>query len=257
MHPFNNLFPPSSSFHNASGNIPYRMTNDYMFRAILQTNNFALKGLICSLLHLSEEEIISVTITNPIELGKYIDEKDFQLDIRVCLNNTITINLEMQVSNQYNWPERSLCYLCRTFSSLEKGENYRNKKPAIHIGFLDFSLPNFPSEFYSTYYMMNSKNHHIYSDKFRLSVVNLTQIKLATKTDKAYHIDEWASAFKASTWEELKMLSAKNPYLSEKAYNEILEKLDIALPHEVNYPNYPEEFGGCYYIVIIPHRTLY
>ena len=65
MHPFNNLFPPSSSFHNASGNIPYRMTNDYMFRAILQTNNFALKGLICSLLHLSEEEIISVTITNP------------------------------------------------------------------------------------------------------------------------------------------------------------------------------------------------
>lgn len=40
-------------------------------------------------------------------------------------------------------------------------------------------------------------------------------------------------------------------------YNEILEKLDIALPHEVNYPNYPEEFGGCYYIVIIPHRTLY
>lgn len=30
-------------------------------------------------------------------------------------------------------------------------------------------------------------------------------------------------------------------------YNEILEKLDIALPHEENYPNYPEEFGGCYY----------
>ena len=32
---------------------PYGMTNDYMFRLILEKNNYVLKGLICSLLSLT------------------------------------------------------------------------------------------------------------------------------------------------------------------------------------------------------------
>lgn len=34
-----------SEFLNAQGAVPYGMTNDYMFRAVLQTNNKALQGL--------------------------------------------------------------------------------------------------------------------------------------------------------------------------------------------------------------------
>ena len=65
----------------ANGPIMYNMTNDYMFRAILQKNKKVLKGLICSLLHLQPNEIISVDITNPIELGTSIEAKDFVLYI--------------------------------------------------------------------------------------------------------------------------------------------------------------------------------
>ena len=38
------------------GEVSYNMTNDYMFRAVLQSNNKVLRGLICSLLHLKETE---------------------------------------------------------------------------------------------------------------------------------------------------------------------------------------------------------
>ena len=48
--------------------------------------------------------------------------------------------------------------------------------------------------------------HNVYSDKFILSVVDLTKIELATEEDKQYQIDYWASLFKAKTWEELKMI---------------------------------------------------
>ena len=65
--------------------------------------------------------------------------------------------------------------------------------------------------------LMNVKNHRIYNDKFRLSVVDLTQIKLATEEDKAYEIDHWARLFKAKTWEDIKMLAEKNEYLQEAA----------------------------------------
>ena len=68
-----------------SGKLFVPMTNDYLFRALLQKNNYVLKGLLCSLLHLNASEVASVTITNPIQLGEAIDDKEFILDINVDL----------------------------------------------------------------------------------------------------------------------------------------------------------------------------
>ena len=72
--------PVHESYETASGPIPYNMTNDYMFRAILQKNEFVLRGLIGALLHLDQREIVSVEITNPIMPGEQIDNKAFVLD---------------------------------------------------------------------------------------------------------------------------------------------------------------------------------
>ena len=46
-------------------------------------------------------------------------------------------------------------------------------------------------------------------------MVDLTQIHLATKEDKQYQIDYWASLFKSRTWEEIKMIAEKNEYMEE------------------------------------------
>ena len=141
--------PPATSYLNATGEITYRFTNDYMFRAILQKNGTVLKALICSLLHLRPDSVTSITITNPIELGKTIDNKEFILDINVMLNNHTQINLEMQVANELNWTDRSLSYLCRNYDQLYRGQEYDETLPVYHIGFLDFTLfpeyPEFPA----------------------------------------------------------------------------------------------------------------
>ena len=68
--------------------------------------------------------------------------------------------------------------------------------------------------------MMNVKNHHIYSDKLVLSVVDLSQIALATEDDEACGLAYWARLFKAKTWEELKMLAQQNEFW-EEAVNSI------------------------------------
>lgn len=205
------------SFLNASGAIHYNMTNDYMFRFILQKNQKVLKGLICSLLHLRPEQIRSIRIMNPINLAAEITGKDFILDINVSLNDNSFINLEMQTTNEHNWSERSLSYLCRSFDQLYQGQNYDEALPVIHIGFLDFPLFPEAPEFYATYRMLNIKNHFLYSSKFTLSVVDLSQIELATEEDIAYGIDYWARLFKAKTWEEIKMLVKDNEYLTAAA----------------------------------------
>ncbi len=205
----------SEKLQTATGKIDYQMTNDYMFHAALQKNPKVLKSLICSLLRLRLQEIRSIQIINPIILGETVDEKTFILDINIVLNDNTLINLEMQVENLYNWEERSLSYLCRTFDQLQKGEEYSSAKPVIHISFLDFTpFPEYP-EFYASYQFMNEKNHHIYSDKLTLRVVDLRQIELATAEDQASGLEHWARLFKASTWEEIRMIAKKDENLLE------------------------------------------
>lgn len=216
------------SFMTATGKIDYNMTNNYMFRYILQENQKVLKGLICVLLHLNPTTVKSVIVQNPIDLSGDVSGKEFILDIKIMLNDDTLINLEMQVANEYNWPERSLAYLCRSYDQLYKGQKYEEALPVIHIGFLDFTLHPSHPEFYATYQMLNVKNHLLYSDKFTLSVVNLKKIELATEEDKKYHIDYWAALFKAKTWEELKMLTKENEYLQEAA-----ESLYVANADEI------------------------
>jgi predicted nucleic acid-binding Zn-ribbon protein len=46
-------------------------------------------------------------------------------------------------------------------------------------------------------------------------VVSLRQIELATNEDKAWKIDHWARLFKATTWEEIKMIAKKDPAFQE------------------------------------------
>ena len=70
----------------------------------------------------------------------------------------------------------------------------------------------------------------MYSDKFTLSVVNLSCINLATEEDRAYGIDYWAAMFKAKTWEEVKKLAKQISLEKEKAVQELeIERLKALL----------------------------
>lgn len=203
------------NFSNKSGPLEIKLVNDYLFRALLQKNNNVLTALIASLLHMNRDEIESVRIENEVVLGQTIDNKQFILDILICMNDHTRINLEMQVINFRNWVERSMSYLCRNFDNLTRGEEYSVVRPSIQIGLLDYTLFPESPEFYASYYLMNEKTHQKYSDKLRLSVLDLTRIDLATEEDKAYGIDHWATLFKSQTWEELKMLAQNDDVMTD------------------------------------------
>ena len=200
-------------FQEDEGIIRYTLTNDYMFRVFLQENEFILRSLVGALLHLEQEEIVEINILNPIEVGVAITNKEFVLDTRILLNSNAYLNLEMQVNNNGNWTDRSLLYLCRSYDNLEKGGEYEEVFPAIHVGILDYTLFPEEPEFYATHKLMNVKTHKVYNDKFVLHVLSLKQIKRATEEDKEWHLDKWAALFAAKTWREIKMMAEKNEVL--------------------------------------------
>lgn len=188
-----------------------------MFRAVFQSRPKALEGLCRSLLRLSPSDSLHIDLKNPIQLGATLESKEFILDLALTINDSLFLNLEMQLYNDGYWPERSLSYTCRSYDNLNRGAGYDEVLPVLHIGFLDFTLfPKHP-EFVAEYQLMNinSQHRYSYSDKLRISVVNLTQIERATEEDKKYGIDLWARVLTAKTWEEIDMLAQDNEYLRE------------------------------------------
>lgn len=134
-----------TKFNTSTGSLPYSLRNDYMFRAVFQSRPKALEGLCRSVLCLNPKDIVQVELRNPIELGTRIESKEFILDLAVNVNNSIFLNLEMQMYHDDFWTERSLSYVCRSYDNLNHGETYGQVLPVVHVGFLPYDLfPEYP-----------------------------------------------------------------------------------------------------------------
>ena len=84
---------------NATGPIPYGLTNDCMFHFVFQKDIKALKSLVCSVLHLEPADVNEIEVCNPIEIGHAFDSKKFHLDLKVKFNNNTIVNLLHVVTN--------------------------------------------------------------------------------------------------------------------------------------------------------------
>ncbi|WP_044913146.1 Rpn family recombination-promoting nuclease/putative transposase [Butyrivibrio sp. WCE2006] len=219
-------------YMNATGEVRYNMTNDYMFRMVLQRDKNTLINLISSVLDIPIHTIQDVKIENVVEPGASINNKEYQLDILVMLNGNTYINLEMQVINYDNWTERSLSYLCRRFDNVARGKDYSLVKPVYHIGFLDYTLFKDHPEFFAKYQIRNAQDGYLYTDKFNLYVIELDNIDLSSEYDKRLGIDNWARLFKATTWEEIQMIAEDNPSMKSTAESIFLSNSDFAIQEQ-------------------------
>ncbi len=225
-----NQNPNTSFLQNMSGPLDYPLTNDYMFRALMQSSNSSLRHLLAALLDITYGEIFSCEILNPIILGEAIDHKTCVMDIRVRMNNDRLINLEMQMYPFAAWPNRALFYLCRLYCSIERGQDYGNALPSVHIGIL--SKSPFPDvhKFYSKYELAdteNPENIHVFTGNFSIHVLDLSQLDNVPEEQPSSEIFTWARLFRATTWEEIKMLAEEN-----KAIQEVSEHLHILTKDE-------------------------
>ena len=202
--------------------LAYTLKNNYLFLALMNSHPYTLKMLVCSLLALEPDEITSITIRNPIKVGEAVTDKTFILDLDLMLNNDTYLNIELQVVNYNNWPERSLGYLCRTYDNLNKGDDYIDTKPAIHISILGFTLFEEYPEFFATYRLLNCKNLHEYTSKFALHVLDLSKIDMATDEDKRYYRDVWSRIFQSTTWGDLMAIAEEY-----KEFEPVVEQIDL------------------------------
>ncbi|MCL2572795.1 MAG: Rpn family recombination-promoting nuclease/putative transposase [Defluviitaleaceae bacterium] len=131
--------------------LKYTMKTDTLFKILFTKYQDLLKRLVAALLSISYESIEQFIIINPDISPEELGKKFCRLDINMIVNGQ-KVDLEVQIADEGNYPERSLFYWAREFSTgINEGENYRELPCTIVISILGYvQFPNsdkFHSEF--------------------------------------------------------------------------------------------------------------
>ena len=151
------------------------------------------------------ESIGEFVVTNPDIPPDMVGEKFCRLDINMRVDGQ-RVDIEVQVSNEGDYPERSLYYWAREYSSaLGKGEEYSKLPRTIVIIILAFRLFDC-AEFYSEYKALETTRHTPLTDRFCLQYYELPKLPEAVGTDDELKL--WLALFSAKTEEDLEKIEA-------------------------------------------------
>lgn len=199
------------------------LTNDFAFKKIFR-NKKALTGLLSGLLEIPAETIAALEFPDTFEHGEYPDDHEGILDVKVLLNNSRKINIEIQLHSYPFWEERSLFYLSKMYlEDFQKGEEYSALKECVHISILGFDLEQ-AEDFYSVIKLTDVRSHKVYSGKQSLRVLYLKKLKDATEEEKKTAVYKWARLISAQDWEVLREMAGSDDYMN--AAVEEMEKIN-------------------------------
>ena len=189
-----------------------------------------LKELVAELLGISLGSIEKFLIRNPEMPPENLGDKFCRLDINMTVNGQ-QVDLEVQVSNEGDYPERVMYYWARGFSSaLLSGQGYSELPRTIVISIIDF-VQFACGEYHSFFQPLEVTRHTLLSDKMGFHFFELP--KLPDDVSQENMLLLWLSLFKADTEEELEkikgmevpvMSQAINAYYTITASSEFREK---------------------------------
>ena len=207
--------PTTSNSANKGTKLEYTFKNDILFKMLFSKNPDLLKRLVSVLLGITFESIGDFILINtempPEEIGK----KFCRLDINMIVDGK-RVNIEIQVEDEGNYPERSMFHWAKMFASaLPSGHDYSLLPKTIVIsilGFMQFDCAEVHSEFAP----MEVSRHEILSDKQRYHFFELPKLPDVDLIDANSEKDLWLALFNAKTEEELeKLVSSGGEVMSE------------------------------------------
>jgi len=201
--------------------LKYKLTYDTLFKMMFVRFPNLLKRLVAAILRIPVDSITEFTITNPEIPPAEIGKKFCRLDISMTVNGQ-RVNLEVQVRDEGDYPERTLYHWARLFSSaLMAGNQYSSLPRVIVISIVNFLMFDC-AEYRSEFGALELYRHQMLSDK--LSLLFFEVQKLPKVIDVTNELELMLSLFRAKTEEELERLEALEvPVVTQaiRAYREV------------------------------------
>jgi len=162
-----------------------------------------LKRLVTTLLRIRYESIERFEVTNPEMPPEAIGDKFCRLDINMTVDGQ-RVNLEVQVKNEHDYPERTLFHWAREYSTaLGESEAYINIPRVVIISIIAFKLFDCV-EFHSEFEALEVSRHTQLTDKMSLLFFELPKLPKTISADDGLKL--WLKLFDAETEEELNLI---------------------------------------------------
>jgi len=173
-----------------------------------------LKQLVSELLEIWLESIGEFYITNPEMPPESLGDKFCRLDINMTVNGQ-RVDLEVQVRNEVDYPERTLFNWARLYSTaLPTGGDYIDLPRTVIINIIDFNLFDC-EEYYSEFRALEVTRHTLLTDKMSLYFFELNKLSQEVRADDMRLL--WLSLFRADTEEELAKIESMEVLIMEQA----------------------------------------
>ena len=196
--------------------LPYTFKTDTLFKMLFVKHEDLLKKLVAALLRIPLESIEQFTVRNPEMPPEALGDKFCRLDINMTVSNQL-IDLEVQISNEGDYPERVMLYWAREFSTaLPAGQSYSMLPRTMIISIIDFNLFDC-KEFHSFFQPLEVTRHTLLSDKMGFHFFELK--KLPGDVSEKDDLLLWLALFRAETEEDLEKIKNMGVPTMEQAIN--------------------------------------
>lgn len=198
------------------GKLRYTFKTDTLFKMLFVTRQDLLKNLVAVLLGIALENIKEFHVRNPEMPPEIMGDKFCRLDINMIVNGQ-RVDLEIQIANAGDYPERVMLYWAREFSTaLSAGQSYSMLPRTLIVSIIDFHLFDC-EEYHSFFQPMETRRHTLLSDKMGFHFFELK--KLPDVVDEKDALLLWLSLFKADTEEELEKIKGMGVSTMDQAIN--------------------------------------
>jgi predicted transposase/invertase (TIGR01784 family) len=197
------------------------LTNDYIFRYVFGRPESIpmLQDLVNAVLtDVGSRPVVSLELKNPVNTRDAYWSKETVLDIKAMGEDKRMFDIEMQVSEDRNFANRSLYYWSQAYAKqLERGEHYEKLRPVICINLLGFVLFRDTPESHHHFIITDEHNpeRHLTED------MHIHFVEVCKDMYKNTPLAWWAELFEKSNVEgaDMKVLLSRSTTLA-KAYED-------------------------------------
>jgi predicted transposase/invertase (TIGR01784 family) len=189
-----------------------RPSLDFVFKGIFGTeenkNEVLLNFLNVAFRNTEPKPFTSLTLVNTHIDKDMIDDKRSVLDVRAKNEDGKQVNIEIQVSPEWNMPKRTLYYWCKMYEEqLHEGQSYDQLQKTITVNIMAESLVLPNNRFHNVFHLREDDTGELLLDDLEVHFLELSKLG-----EKSHRMDDplvrWLTFIKGvdkEKWEELAM----------------------------------------------------
>ena len=184
---------------------------DFVFKKIFGSEEN--KSVLISFLNATlkpKKEIVSVDLKNTDIEKEYLKDKFSRLDVKATTSNKEIINIEIQLSDQYNMTQRTLYYWSKMYEEqMEQSDNYRKLSRTVCINILNYNyLDN--DRFHNVYRLKEIETNEELTDICEIHFIEIPKLRHLDLKDEADMLEVWVEFLRDPESEVIRSVETTN-----------------------------------------------